>query len=140
MWRWLWLSMLLGCGGSHGLDGGDGIDGGTIEGDGGAMDVAPSFDADSCAGYEEGYTICPGDTRTCCGGTWRHYFDGACWDVPDVGVVDAGSPCDRDATSPGCPCATEGEIACPMFDWQRVCTAGVWAERFPIVCCSTLGF
>lgn len=133
-----WL--LIGCGGSHGLDGGMG-DGAPemdapFEGDGpgSAEDVGEAeADADSCAGYEQGYTICPGDTRMCCGGTWWHFRDGPCW--APVSGRDAGPPCLADPHAAGCPCDTEGDIYCTPFTWRMECAGGVWTHRLHIACC-----
>ena len=92
-------------------------------------------DANACEGVEQGYTICPGDTRMCCDGSWRRFFDGPCWGAPDAGGADAGPPCVVNPQEAGCPCTVEGDVYCTPTTWRRECAGGVWTERANIGCC-----
>lgn len=85
----------------------------------------------------DGYTTCTGGNGvTCCGGVESRFNDGPCYPIPDAGVIgDAGSPCDTDPTAAGCPCTTEGEIACRMYRWRHECEGGVWTVAVGYVCC-----
>jgi hypothetical protein len=137
------VTWLVGCGGSHGLDGG--VDDDVPAMDAPIEDDTPSpaedvreagVDADSCEGYEQGYTICPGDTRMCCGGTWWHFVDGPCLPGIDAGGTgDAGGPCAIDPHAAGCPCDVEGDVYCTVSSWRMECTGGVWTNRLHIACC-----
>ncbi len=104
----------------------------------------------------EGYTVCSremfGYGTTCCGGREISFADGPCFPrsmydagpidpgmgdpgMSDAGMVDAGGPCDADPTANGCPCTTEGEIACRSFTWRGECRGGVWTTAYGYVCC-----
>lgn len=132
------LVWLTACGGGGGVDAG--MDGGVPIIEEAAVDT-PSDTGESCEGMPEGTTVCSVDTRTCCGGYWRHYLDGVCLPGIDAGSeVDAGGPCSADPEAPGCPCSTEGAISCPLFRYRRVCEGGAWAEDFGVVCCSVIGY
>lgn len=113
----------------------------------------------------EGYTTCSSEMfgygTTCCGGVERSFADGPCFPmrrplgirdagggVPsdggmsddgglsdDGGTIGDGGPCDGDPTADGCPCTTEGAVACRSFTWRNECRDGVWKTVFGYVCC-----
>lgn len=134
------LVCLVGCGGGGGMDdAGGGMDVPS------PIDVPMAFDVDvgeSCEDVAEGTTTCTGGFgRSCCDGHWMSFADGPCWPSVDGGPpedgggVDAGTVCDRDPGAAGCPCETEGEIACPFIQFRRVCRDGEWAVDVGFVCC-----
>lgn len=83
----------------------------------------------------DGTASCSGGAgRACCGGREIDWYDGVCR-PPDAALPDGGSPC-AVPTVAGCPCATEGEVACAgIYDWRRECHGGVWTEVVGEICC-----
>jgi hypothetical protein len=105
-------------------DAGPGIDAGPC---------GPGSTADGCrcSEEEEGRYVCGGASNSqCCGGVWRSFFDGPCWELGDAGVLDgstgdAGAP---DCSKPhiGCPCTIAEDTLCRSFQPRLVCREGSW--------------
>jgi hypothetical protein len=116
----------------------------------------PASDAGMCENGE-GYTSCSterfGYGTTCCGGREISFADGPCFPrggpgfgdagggapddagMNDGGMIDGGGPCDADPTADGCPCTTEGAVACRPYTWRNECRGGTWDTAFGYVCC-----
>lgn len=128
--------VVVACGGSHepeDLDAALSDDGGGVDAPLAPPDASSCTTpmTDGCACGDPGLTICTGGRGTqCCGGRWQSFWDGPCWSSPDDGGM---SSCDT--PDEGCPCPTEGEIACRFTQWRLVCTSGAWRADYGRVCC-----
>lgn len=83
-----------------------------------------------------GHFSCNGTSSTnyCyCDGTGETVVDGACHTPPDGGRPP--HDCTASPEWKGCPCSTEGEVYCFVYDARIVCTSGVWVEDPGVLCC-----